>query len=154
MKVLAKLMTADEVKADEMKEYNEREWVKIVDRYLKYKDVQFYKVDRDEVFSYDRFFVVYTLPEGLRLLTRLSYSSMLSSSGFAMANITNLELYNTEDADPKNWVIRHFPDGIYQITTRGFNDADGKEVFLNTSRQARAWMIERSVKYGTIYTKE
>lgn len=146
MKLLAKLMTADEVKADEMRLYNEREWIKVVDRYLKYKDVQFFKVDRDQVIGYDRFFVVYTLPEGLRLLTALSYSSMLSSSGFAMANITDFILIEDEGG----YAVQKFPEGVYQIETQLFNGG----LRVNTSPEARAWMIERSVKYGIIYTKE
>jgi len=154
MKVLAKLMTADEVKSDDMKEYNEREWIKVVDRYLTYKDVQFYKVDRDEVFSYDRFFVVYTIPEGLRLMASMGYSSSLSSGGFAMVDMTNIEIYDTDDADPKNWVIKHLPDGYVHIIIRKFNSPNGEQVRLNNSREARKFMIEGSTKYGTIYTKE
>ena len=147
-------MTADEVKADDMKAYNEREWIKVVDRYLTYKDVQFYKVDRCQVYSYDRFFVVYTIPEGLRLMGALSYSSCIHNGGFAMVNISTIEIYNTEDADPNNWVIKHLPEGYVNIMTQLFNSPEGKQVRLNTSREARDWMIERSVKYGTIYTKE
>ena len=154
MKVLAKLMTANAVKADDMKEYNEREWIKIVDRYLTYKDVQFYKVDRCQVYSYDRFFVVYTLPEGLRLMASMGYGSCLSSGGFAMVDMTTIELSNTDDADPKNWVIKHLPDGYVHIIIRKFNSPNGEQVRLNNSREARRFMIEGSTKYGTIYTKE
>jgi hypothetical protein len=154
MKTLAKLMTADEVKADEMKNYNEREWIKTVDRYLKYDDVQFYKVGKDKIYSYDRFFVVYTLPEGLRLMASMDYSSSLSSGGFAMVDITTIELFNTEDADPNNWVIKHLPEGYVYLIIRKFNSPNGEQVRLNNSREARKFMIEGSTKYKTIYTKE
>ena len=73
--MIAKILTADEIRQSEGRNYNPQVWDSNIDRMLNsYKDVVFYKVDKDNLYSYDRYFVEYTLDEGLRLFGRFSYS--------------------------------------------------------------------------------
>jgi hypothetical protein len=47
-----------------------------------YKDVVFYHVPKGDGYDYDRYYVEYTLPEGLRLFSDFGYSGRLTSGGF------------------------------------------------------------------------
>ena len=87
LKLMAVRMNAEQVKADPQREYNPTSWENIVDRYNKYSNVEFYKILKGNGYEYDRFIVVYTLDEGLRLLGKLSYSSSLTNGGFYYAYI-------------------------------------------------------------------
>ncbi len=79
----ADTMTAEQVLADEQREYNPSAWKETVARYTKYKDVSFYYVKKGvNNCDYSRIFVAYTLPEGLRIFAQLSYHSCLSGGGF------------------------------------------------------------------------
>lgn len=99
MKVQA--ITKEDILNADCKDYNPAEWIKTIDRYSKYKDLQFYK-EIEGPFSYERFFATYQLPEGLKLFKSVSYSGSLSNAGF------------------KQIVIR--PDG--QVQTFGFGDTN------------------------------
>lgn len=58
-------------------EYNYSEWKKTIERYTQYKDVQFFRKDKSE-----DVYVVYTIEEGLRIFTEVTYHSMLHNRGF------------------------------------------------------------------------
>lgn len=96
-----KAITKEEILNADCKDYNPAEWIKTVERYAKYENVQFYK-EIEGPYSYERFFATYQIPEGLRIFGSVSYGGSLSSSGF------------------KQVVIR--PDG--QIETFGFGDTN------------------------------
>jgi hypothetical protein len=143
-------ITAEQLKNDEAREYNPQVWERKVDSYSKYNDVQFYKVEKGNGYDYCRYFVVYTLPEGLRLLNTFSYSSSITNGGFQEAIITEASY---EIVDGK-LITTDFPEGEVEIKGRKFKDEDGKECWINTSEEARRWMTERSNKFGSIFTKE
>lgn len=58
-------------------EYNYSEWKKTIERYTQYKDVQFFRKDKSE-----DVYVVYTIEDGLRIFTEVTYHSMLHNGGF------------------------------------------------------------------------
>lgn len=145
-KTMASRMTAQEVKNDSQRDYNPREWERAVDRMSNYSDVEFYKVDKGNGYEYDRFFVIYTLPEGLRLLGSLSYSGSMTNGGFQTAMVRTI-----------NDEFEYYIDGKIQLQTMMLNfqiDGEVKLSMVGTSKEARAFMIERSKKFGTIWTKE
>ena len=143
-------ITAEQLKNDEAREYNPQVWESKVDSYSKYNDVQFYKVEKGNGYDYCRYFVVYTLSEGLRLLNTFSYSSSITNGGFQEAIITEASY---EIVDGK-LITTEFPKGEVEIKGRKFKDEYGKECWLNTSEEARRWMIERTNKFGSIFTKQ
>lgn len=147
IKTMATRMNAEQVKADAKREYNPSSWEQIVDGYSKYSDVEFYKVEEGNGYEYTRFYVVYTLPEGLRLLNTLSYSSGITSGGFYMAYIREMD-------NNYQW----YADGQVELVTRKvtFKNENGEseEGQIGTTKEARKWMIERSKEYQQIFTKE
>jgi hypothetical protein len=145
-------MTAEQVKADSKREYNPQAWERNVDSYSKYKDVEFYKVSKDSRHSYDRFYVVYTLPEGLRLLGDFGYSSMLHNGGFYQAFISVMDMDIDENGDIVSCKMLE-PNNVY-IKIRKIRFSDGQEGVIDTTKTARNFMTEHSQKYGQIWTKE
>lgn len=147
IKMMATKMTAEQVKADAKREYNPSSWERMVDGYQKYGDVEFYKVDEGNGYDYSRFFVVYTLAEGLRLLGSLSYSSAITSGGFFTAYVREMD-------DQYNW----YPNGQVQLVTRKISFINSKgeneEGTMNTSKEARAYMTKMSKERGQVWTKE
>jgi hypothetical protein len=147
----AYILTPEEVKQDEAREYNPSVWVENVDRYKNYEDVIFLKIPSDECFSYSRFFVVYTLPEGLRLLNTFSYSSCISSAGFREVTLNNFDI-NVEKTE-----IVNLEEGTVNIVKLPLytKQDDGKlvECAIDNNPEARKWMIDRSKRYGAIFTK-
>jgi len=143
-------ITAEQLRNDDGREYNPQIWEQRVHSYSNYNDVQFYKVEKGNGYEYCRYFVVYTLPEGLRILNSFGYSSSLTSGGFQEAIITDASY---EMVDGK-LIITEFAEGEVEITGRKFRGNDGGEYWINTSKEAREWMIERTNKFGSIFTKE
>ena len=137
IKTMATRLTAEQIKADSIREYNPNVWEQRVDGYSKYSDVEFYKVEKGNGYKYSRFYVVYTLPEGLRLLNTLSYSSSITSGGFYTAWIKTMD-------DNYKW----YTDGQVELITSkmNFTDENGKSQLgvIGTSKEARKWMIKRS----------
>lgn len=139
-------LTAEQMKKDDGREYNPAIWEENVNDYMAYKDVQFFKVAKGDGYEYDRHFVVYTLPEGLRLMRRFSYSDGISSGGFAEAWIMEFRL--TSDMQ-----IEYFPEGEVEIEIRQVLGANGEMGRFNNSPEARAYMTERSERFGQVWTK-
>lgn len=76
--------------------YNPKEWDKIIDRFMTYGSTEFYLAHKQRGYDYDRYYAVYTTPEGLRLLNGVSYSSCLHNGGFCRITIQpNGEVYRT-----------------------------------------------------------
>ena len=67
-------LTIDELRNNKASEYNRSEWNKKIDLYAKDgKKAQFYIKPADNVFSYDRFYVLHTIEEGI---TSVSYTHL------------------------------------------------------------------------------
>jgi hypothetical protein len=146
-------MSAEQMKNDPKSEYNPQEWYRSVDGYSKYGDVQFYKVERDETYGYDRFYVVYTLHEGLRLLNEFGYGGSLTSHGFTRVTIEDTII---DFSTPNEPVLTRLPEGVYSIEKMGFYDinGDGSEQRISNNPQGRRWMADRSQLDGTIFTNK
>lgn len=142
----ATILNTAQMRADSGKEYNESVWNRNIDRMLKFKDVTFFKVEKGNGYDYDRYFVCYTLPEGLKLLKKFSYSSSITNGGFQMALINTYSITWDEAGTP---TVIKFKENEVEITGQNFNGE-----WLNNSKEAREFMIDKSKRFGTIYTKE
>jgi hypothetical protein len=76
------LVNAETVINSNASEYNPYEWKRTVERYQKYDDVLYFKVENETRYSRDEFLVEYTTPSGLRHVQHLSYSACLHNGGF------------------------------------------------------------------------
>lgn len=128
IKLALKKLTNVELLNDNNREYNPGEWAKMVNRYSNY-GAEFYKVDKDDTYDYDRFYAVYSLPEGLRLFSPIGYGSMVHNGGFKTVNL-------------------FLEDG--EIVVFGFGD-NGCGSAANTPKN-RAILSKSSVERGAIYT--
>lgn len=145
----AAILTPEEIINDEINSYNPYIWEKNINNYLKYKNVTFFKVAKGNGYEYDRFYVIYTLPEGLTLLQSVSYSSSITAGGFYEYLISyNFELIS-EGNDVKVIPIPTGEAVIERIPLR-FENTEG---CLNTSKEARLYMINRSQKLNAIFSK-
>jgi hypothetical protein len=163
----AKILTAKDIRNCDGRDYNPQIWDRNIDTMLNsYNDVVFYKVDKDKIYSYDRYFVEYTLPDGLRLFGSFGYSSSITSGGFfrlekqpvtndGRTNYDLLNLMKSGDMEGlKDLMIALENAELLEITHQMFRDSKtGEEVMLNTSKEARSWMTERSIKFGITFTK-
>jgi hypothetical protein len=165
--MIAKILTADEIRNSDGRNYNPQVWDRNIDRMLDmYKDVVFYKVDKDNLYSYDRYFVEYTLGEGLRLFGSFSYSSSMTSGGFyrldklpvnndGMTYADLIELFEQgKDEEGKRLMLEIQNSNMVEISYGEFQDVNtGEMVMIGTSKEARYWMTERSINYGLTFTK-
>ena len=118
-KLMGEFVTAEIVKNADQKDYNQRTWNDIVNRYCKYEDVKFLKVP-GTIYSFD-YWVTY-VADGIRFLKEVSYGSSLSNSGFTYGFITNgmkdKEAYEKVikimpelvDCDKDSYTIMSYPD--------------------------------------------
>lgn len=141
----ATILTPAQMKQEEKREYNPSSWNANIERMLKYENVTFYKVQKGNGFDYDRYYVSYTLPEGLKLFSYFDYSSSITNGGFQEAIILTSS-YSIKDGVLD---IVDFEEGVVEIKGRTY---DGK--WLNNSKEAREWMIKRSEDLGCYFTKE
>jgi hypothetical protein len=129
-------LSNEQVKNDSIREYNPREWNKVVERYSNYSNVEFFKVEKNDVFQYDRFFVKYELTDGMIFFNSLSYSSSLSSGGFQTICISTFDVQKLE----------MLPENVVQIF--------GVKNWLNNSNAAYQHMKKCSLNFKTIWSKE
>lgn len=141
-------MTAEQLKNDNAREYNPSIWVKNIDSYSKYSDVNFFKVCKGNGYDYDRFFVSYTLPEGLRLFATFGYSASITNGGFQEVFINSFDIE----------AMKVYENNEVHITPFRYKTKDDNgnlvDSWLNTSKEARDWMTDRSNRFGSIFTKE
>ena len=163
----AQILTPDQIRSCEGREYNSQTWETMVDRMVNnYKDVVFYHVAKGDGYDYDRYFVEYTLPEGLRLFGSFSYSNSITSGGFYRLdksqvtadgrNYTDIhELLLADDMEGAKALMQEIEDSkTFNISYGKFhNPKTGEMVMVGTSREARDWMTERSQKYDMTFTK-
>lgn len=122
IKLTLELMTIQQIKEDNNKSYNPYEWSKKIDLYAATGPVQFYKVAKDEIYNYDRFFVSYTSKEGINFFAPFDYTSILNDGGFTTVKI-----------DVEAGELRVFgfgPDG----TKRAADTRDNRKQFATMSK--------------------
>lgn len=82
-------LSETEIRNHSAREYNNAYWQQRISDYLSYgTDTKFYMLPKGNGYDYDRFYVVYQLPEGLIVLNDFGYSSCISNCGFMRAGIT------------------------------------------------------------------
>lgn len=163
----ATIITTDEIRNSETRNYNPQIWDSNINRMVeRYKDVVFYHVPKGDGYTYDRYYIEYTLPDGLRLFSDFGYGSSLTSGGFyrldknevtadGLTHSDLLKVIESGDLESAQQLLTELnATTTYNIKLGKFYDeATGTMVGIGTSVQARAWMTERSVKYGLTFTK-
>lgn len=150
--VMATKLTAEEMMnlATTAGAYNPTTWRNDVTRMQKYADVEYYKVDADDCYAYDRFFVTYTIEEGIKLFSSFQNRS-ITSGGFLQAWISEIGI----DASGN---LFEYGKNIVNIKTSKipYKKEDGTFGMgvVDTSKDGRRFMAEMSKKLGNIYTKE
>ena len=129
-------LSSEQVKNDSIREYNPREWDKVVNRYSQFSNVEFFKVEKNNLYGYDRFFVKYELTDGMIYFNSLCYSSSLTNGGFQAICISTFDVQKLE----------MLPENVVQIF--------GVNSWFNNSKEARAHMRNCSLKFQTIWSKE
>ncbi len=119
-------ISADQIRS-ENRDYNPSEWDRTIDRYLKYKDCKFYKAVASGVHKYDRYFAVYTIPEGITFFGSVSYGSCVHNGGFVRIVI----LENGE-------VLRFLLKDAAGNEGRGGNDKENRKVMARNSQRLGA----------------
>jgi hypothetical protein len=160
----AKVLTIEQIRNCKGREYNPRVWDNNIDRMAKYTDVVFYHVPRGDGYEYDRYFVEYTLPDGLRLFTSFGYSSTMTSGGFYRLEkfpvTANGETYldfvrycNDRNKDKVSALSTELENASYfDISFKKFRLEDGREFTIGNDKKSREWMCLRSKK-GVTFTK-
>lgn len=120
------------------RDYNPAIWDKTIDRFKACKDVEFYVAPKDDCYSYDRYYAVYTTDEGIRFFNSVSYSSSITSNGFVRVYIPNFQCGYGYEA--------------YGVYTTDFMDAKGNRGRLDNVDANRRYMAELSSKFGDVFT--
>jgi hypothetical protein len=120
------------------RDYNPAIWDRTIDRFNACKDVEFYTAPKDDCYSYDRYFAVYTTDEGIRFFNSVSYSVSITSRGFLQVYIPTLTISPEFEA--------------YGVYTTDFQDAKGNRGRLDTTDANRRYMAEMSSKFGDVFT--
>jgi hypothetical protein len=128
-------LSNEQVKNDSIREYNPTEWIKVVNRYSKFSNVEFFKVEKNDVYEYDRFFVKYELNDGMIFFNSLDYSSSLSNGGFQTICISSFDVQKME----------MLPENVVQIF--------GANNWINNSDAAFEHMKSCSLKYQSVWSK-
>ena len=129
MKVRA--ISEQEIRNAKCRGYNPSAWDATIDRFLKYQDCQFY-IEVDGPYEYERFFATYQIPEGMRLFKSVSYTSVMSNSGFCRIEILQ--------------------DGTVQKHL--FIDINGNEGYAVNEPPTRRSLAAKSQRFGHIFTNE
>lgn len=157
-------LTTEEILNSEGRNYNPSIWEREVNAMNKYEDVKFYVAKGNENgYDYDRYFVEYTLPDGIRFFKSFGYSASLTNSPFARVDIFPITREGKTigdilkevgtDYDKVKELAKDLNDNYVSISKGGFFTEDGEEVYIGRSKEARQWMAERS-KHGLSFTTE
>jgi hypothetical protein len=158
----ATIITTDEIRNSETRNYNPQIWDSNINRMVeRYKDVVFYHVPKGDGYDYDRYYVEYTLPDGLRLFSDFGYGSSLTSGGFYRLDKNEVTADGRTHSDLLKVIESGDLESAKQLLTelnatttyniklgKFYDEATGTMVGIGTSVQARAWMTERSLKSG------
>lgn len=160
------ILTVEQIRKSSGRNYNPQVWDSNIDRMItNYSNVVFYLVCKDEVYGYDRYFVEYTLSDGLRLFKSFDYISSITNGGFFRLD----KFKYTEDGKSMSDVIDLAKENNYyeaselmdelenskfiQLSYSKFTDADGNLVVIGNSNEERDWMTKRSKIFGVTFTK-
>jgi|LakMenE01Jun11ns_1017448.scaffolds.fasta_scaffold9546686_2 hypothetical protein len=163
----AQILTTEEIRNCDGRNYNPQTWENKINKMVEnYKDVVFYFVPKCEIYHYDRYFVEYTLPEGLRLFSSFGYSGSITNGGFYRLdksaktedgrNFTDLlELFKADKKEEAEKLMAELSETKFLDISYGTFTCEktGEQVLFGTTNEARKSMIERSVKYGVAFTK-
>ena len=151
------------VRNHDIKNYNEGAWNKQVDRILKYEGVEFYHAERDDIYDYDRFFVEYTLPEGLRLWNDFRYGGGITNGGFYRLDkeaitkdgATYADVFEliTTDVETAYKLQGELENADTFNVRYGYFNMDGEKALFGTSKEARREMARRSKELDMVFTK-
>lgn len=110
--------------------YNPTEWKKGVTRMAQLKNVKFYEAEKNEHYRYARFYVSYTLPEGLNIFAPWSpFLSSLTNNGFKKIIIIDGEIF-----------------------VKGFGPED--DMFIINNKDGRKWLAEIVCKHGVFVSTQ
>jgi len=163
----AQVLTTDQIRSCEGREYNPQTWENNIDQMVsRYTDVVFYHVAKGDGYDYDRYFVEYTLPEGLRLFGDFGYGGGITSGGFYRLDKSQVtadgrnykdlhQFLLAEDIEGAKALMQEIEDSkTFNISYGKFHNPEtGEMVMVGTSREARAWMTKRSQEYEMTFTK-
>jgi len=163
----AQILTTEQIIKSQGRDYNPSIWDEKINRHLKYKDVIFYVSPKSEDgFDYDRYFVEYTLDEGLRLFKSFGYSESLTSGGFFRLDkefvsidgktmLDVVELAKDNKTDEAMALMNDLNNSIFLNIAYGkfYNGKTDSMVVIGNCKESRDWMIERCVKHGLTFTK-
>lgn len=151
------------MRAEPIRSYNPQEWDKKIDRMLKFKDVLFYFVPKGDNYEYDRYFVEYTIPEGIRLFATCDYTSTISNGAFFSILKQNVSVNGETFQDVLNKIESHgakksdtdLKKLVKKIETSNLFKIEVYTSFkLNNTVLARRFMARNSASFKTCYTKE
>ena len=160
-----RMISESDVRNSDNKEYNEAVWNERITSLAKYDNVLWFVAEAGGGYDYDRYFVEYTLPEGLRLFSSFSYSSSLSSGGFSWLTrdpmledgrtfFDVLKLGEMKKIEEGKELMDALEDAtLFIVGTRRFRGSDGDECCYNNTPAARREMVAKS-KLGMVFTKE
>ena len=163
--MIAQILTPDQIRSCEGRNYNPQTWETMVDRMLtKYGDPVFYQVEPSLGYDYTRYFVEYTLPEGLRLFDSFSYSGGITNGGFyklGKVEVTKagktytdaMDMLGEGNIEEAKAMMAELDEANHVKLTYQKFMCEGEMVMLGTSKEARAWMTERSKAQGMTFTK-
>lgn len=159
-----RMISESDVRNSDNKEYNEAVWNKRITSLAKYDNVLWFVAEAGGGYDYDRYFVEYTLPEGLRLFSDFGYSCSLSNRGFSWLTRdpmledgrTFLDLIKLGEMKEIE-AGRELMDALmttmlFAVGTRRFRGSDGEECCYNNTPAARREMVAKS-KRGVVFTK-
>ena len=163
----ATIITTEDLRNCDGRDYNPQVWETNINRITQnYKDVVFYHVPKGDGYDYDRYYVEYTLPEGLRLFSDFGYGGSLTNGGFYRLDKNEVTADGRTHSDLLKVIESGDLESAQQLLTelnatttyniklgKFYDEATGTMVGIGTSVQARAWMTERSLKYGLTFTK-
>lgn len=151
------------------RQYNPSIWDDMVQRMTNnYKDVEFYHVAKDDVYDYDRYFVEYTLPDGLRLFKPFDYATTISNSGFfrldklpmtksgkTFKDILNAPQHTASDKESfTELVIELENTNIFDISYGKFGvQGTDKMTAIPNTPEGRKIMTEKSINYNITFTQ-
>jgi hypothetical protein len=117
-------LTTDEIR-EQGRDYNPREWDRVIDRMLNYNGIKWFKRDRNESSNgYDEYFAVFSNSAGVKVINHVSYSA-------SMTNTPWVEVAIDEDN------ILHY---------------NRRSIRFKRNDEARDYLAEQSKTSGRIYT--
>lgn len=76
------VVSAEQVKQSERRNYNPQAWERNVDSLSKYEDLSFYATEDGE-----KFYAIYKLDEGFSVLNEITYGACMSGTGFLQVGV-------------------------------------------------------------------